>query len=1005
MPPGSGVHHARSEDSNKEGGRKMPRKEIAPEEKMRPVRDERDARPPAELQARLDAGEAIVWESVLTLPTYEPDEPVRFPMYLDNRVYQGSSGRVYPMPFVEGVAREPVDHDWRAVHLENPYIRVTVLPELGGRIYTGYDKTTGYDFFYRNHVIKPALVGLGGPWISGGVEFNWPQHHRPGTYLPTDADLVLGDDGSATVWCRDHDPFARMNGMHGIRLHADRSVVEILGTFHNRTEQPQTFLWWANAAVRVHEDYQSFFPQDVGFVADHARRAVTSFPAADRPYYGVDYAARGRERPGADRIDRYANIPVPTSYMVVETKGEFFGGYDHVAGAGVVHWADRRVSPGKKQWTWGDSPFGHAWDRHLTDGDGPYVELMAGVYTDNQPDFTWLRPGEVKRMRQVWFPIPAIGVAHQANEDAAVHVSFDEPGIVSVRTAVTRPMRVTVRVSVGGDELGSREAALSPGQVDVHLVALPEGVDATAVRVQVCERDRTVLEWRLCEPSDEEPWLATVPPMPEDTESVDELYLTGLHLEQYRHPTRLPAPYWEEAIRRDPGDSRSRLALAWRSYRSGCYSLAEEHLRISIARQTARNERLRDTEPYYLLGLVLIRLGREEEALEALGRAAWDGAWHRAATFEGACLLARRGRIAHARRDADDAALNGAEPRLTALRVVLARREGDRESADRMLREEVSGGIPDDLIRHLADGSLPEDGLRLLDLAVDLDHLGETEAALSVLRSAARAPAATTGNAAPVAHYLCSALLERLGRRDEAATARQEARGADRRWAFPSGLDAHDALVSALHAEPGDPVAAGLLGELLYQEGRRTEAADLWERAVDSGTDDPVILRNAGLAAYNVTHDDALAWRRYEQARAADPHDARLLSEQDQLAAKLGHPARERLARLQAALPLVDRRDDLAIAYAELLRLTGESAAALEWMESRRFQPWEGGEGRALAAWDAARAALGLPQIDPPDGLGEHRPMHVPPVAVHEDGSTDYFATSLPESLLFHRRG
>lgn len=987
----------------------MPRSEIVPDEMVRaetvrPVRDERDVRPPAELQARLDAGEAIVWESVLTLPTYEPDEPVRFPMYLDNRVYQGSSGRVYPMPFVEGVAREPVDHDWRAVHLENAYIRVTVLPELGGRIYTGYDKTTGYDFFYRNHVIKPALVGLGGPWISGGVEFNWPQHHRPGTYLPTDADLALGDDGSATVWCRDHDPFARMNGTHGIRLHADRSVVEILGTFHNRTEQPQTFLWWANAAVRVHDDYQSFFPQDVGFVADHARRGITSFPAADRPYYGVDYAARGQETPGADRIDRYANIPVPTSYMVVETKGEFFGGYDHAAGAGVVHWADRRVSPGKKQWTWGDSPFGHAWDRHLTDGDGPYVELMAGVYTDNQPDFTWLRPGEVKRMRQVWFPIPAIGIAHQANEDAAVHVSFDEPGVVSVRAAVTRPMRVTVRVSVDGTELDAHEVTLEPGQVDTHLVALPDGADATAVRVQLCEGAHTVLEWRLCEPSDEEPWLATVPPLPEDTETVDELYLTGLHLEQYRHPTRLPAPYWEEAIRRDPGDSRSRLALAWRAYRSGQHALAEEHLRIAIARQTARNERLRDTEPYYLLGLVLIRLGRDEEAQEVLGRAASDGAWHRAATFEGACLLARQGRTALARRDAEDAALNGVEPRLTALRVVLARREGDRDAADRMLREEISRGIPDDLIRHLADGSLPEDGLRLVDLAVDLDHLGEAEAALSVLGSAALAPATTTGNAAPVAHYLRAALLERLGRADEAARARQDARDADRRWTFPSGLDAQDALAAALRVDPADSVAAGLLGELLYQEGRRTEAAQLWERAVESRSDDPVVLRNAGLAAYNVTHDDALAWRRYEQARDADPDDARLLSEQDQLAAKLGHPAQERLARLLAAMPLVDSRDDLAIAYADLLRLTGDPAGALEWMDARRFQPWEGGEGRVLAAWDAARDALGMPQIDPPDSLGEHRPVHVPPVALHEDGSTDYFATSLPESLLFHRR-
>jgi hypothetical protein len=285
---------------------------------------------------------------------------------------------VYPLPFVERIASEPEQHEWQAIHLENRYVRLVVLPELGGRIHIGYDKTSGYDFFYRNNVVKPALVGLTGPWISGGVEFNWPQHHRPATFLPVETEIELSDDGSVTVWCSDHDPFARMKGTHGVRLHPDRSVIELVVRLHNRTSERQTFLWWANVAVRVHDDYQSFFPQDVGYVADHARRAITAFPAADRPYYGVDYPERARVEPGSDRIDYYRNIPVPTSYMVVDSAEEFFGGYDHAADAGFVHWADRRISPGKKQWTWGDAPFGHSWDAHLTDSDGPYVELMAG---------------------------------------------------------------------------------------------------------------------------------------------------------------------------------------------------------------------------------------------------------------------------------------------------------------------------------------------------------------------------------------------------------------------------------------------------------------------------------------------------------------------------------------------------------------------------------------------------------------------------------------------------
>src|SRR3954451_21634935 len=231
------------------------------------------------------------WAQPVTIDTYLPEEPSRFPEFLDRPVFQGSSGRVFPLPFHERISSAKEPRSWRAIHLENEFVRLMILPELGGRIHIGFDKTAGYDFFYRNSVIKPALVGLTGPWISGGVEFNWPQHHRPATFLPVDVEIEHEPGGAVTVWCSDHDPFARMKGMHGVRLHPDRAVIELRVRLYNRSELPQTFLWWANVAARVDEHYQSFFPRAVRLVADHARRALTAFPAADRPYYGVDYPA------------------------------------------------------------------------------------------------------------------------------------------------------------------------------------------------------------------------------------------------------------------------------------------------------------------------------------------------------------------------------------------------------------------------------------------------------------------------------------------------------------------------------------------------------------------------------------------------------------------------------------------------------------------------------------------------------------------------------------------
>ena len=242
------------------------------------------------------AGPVKAWSEPVAIPTYLPDAPDPNPMFLENRVYQGSSGCVYPLPFIDRIATEPCGRAWQAVHIENEFVRFMVLPEIGGRIHIGFDKTNGYDFFYRQNVIKPALVGLAGPWISGGVEFNWPQHHRPATFMPVDWSIEEHSDGSRTIWLSDHDPMNRIKGMHGLCLHPGKSYLELKVRLYNRTPFVQTFLWWANVGVHVHEQYQSFFPPDVHYVADHARRAISTYPLCEGTYYGIDYA-RPQMRP------------------------------------------------------------------------------------------------------------------------------------------------------------------------------------------------------------------------------------------------------------------------------------------------------------------------------------------------------------------------------------------------------------------------------------------------------------------------------------------------------------------------------------------------------------------------------------------------------------------------------------------------------------------------------------------------------------------------------------
>src|SRR5689334_7084777 len=169
------------------------------------------------------------------IPTYLPAPPDKNPMFLEKRVYQGSSGRVYPLPFTDRVAEKPVARRWKVVWLENEFVRVMVLPELGGRIHALQDKTNGYEAIYRQTVIKPALVGLAGPWLSGGIEFNWPQHHRPGTYCPVDYTITENQDGSSTLWLSEIEPMWHLKGTLGLTLYPDKAFLEIAVRLFNPT--------------------------------------------------------------------------------------------------------------------------------------------------------------------------------------------------------------------------------------------------------------------------------------------------------------------------------------------------------------------------------------------------------------------------------------------------------------------------------------------------------------------------------------------------------------------------------------------------------------------------------------------------------------------------------------------------------------------------------------------------------------------------------------------------
>ncbi|MBI5691344.1 MAG: DUF5107 domain-containing protein [Verrucomicrobia bacterium] len=927
----------------------------------------------------------------LILPTYPVGRPEKNPVFFEKRVYQGSNGKVYPVPFIDKVFDEPHPVRYRSVRLENDHVRLVLLPEIGGRVLRAQDKTNrDYDFFYRQDVIKPALVGLAGPWISGGVEFNWPQHHRPGTFLPADAWIEEEADGARTVWCAEHDPMGRRRELHGLRLRPGSALIELRVRLHNCTALPQTFLWWANVAARVHDQYQSFFPPDVHYVADHAVRAQVSFPIAQGPYYGVPY----QDRPGANDLTWYRHIPVPTSYMVCETAFDFFGGYDHAAQGGFVHVANRHLAPGKKQWTWGNHAFGHAWDRELTDQGGPYIELMAGVYTDNQPDFSYLAPGETKVFSQYWWPLQRIGPVQAANEHAALRLVIDSDGRLDFGAAAAAPLPGARLVLREGDRPRLFERLdLAPGRPFVGPRLARSGGPETALELTLEDAaGRPILSYRHTVPDTTRRTrpVAVEPPEPAATGSADELFFAGEHLEQYDHPTRAPEAYWREALRRDPGDARCHLALGRRLLRRGELAAAAEHLGAAVARLTARHPNPMTGEAHYHLGLVRRWQGRGEEAYALFYKATWDYAWRAPAYLELANLDGRRGdwsrALAHLDASLDTNRLNN---RALVLRAVVLRRLGRAPEAAAALAA-LRAVDPLDPWAHAEAATTTDDweaflaltrndAQTILDVVFDYAEAGLLAEALAVLERHHAAPVVPVAVPNPQARsagtrYALAWLQAQAGAAPaEVTAALADARAQSPDYFFPSRLQEQIVLEWALTQPGQDPLAHYGLGNLFYDRRRHLEAMAHWERCVASGVRWSTPHRNLGIAAWNVRRDGSAARAAYAHALALDPSDARLVYEADQLRKKLNDPLEERLAFLEQHRGLVDQRDDASVELAALYNLLNRPAAALALLSNRRFHPWEGGEGVVLREYKAAHLLLGRAALAAGDAAGALR--------------------------------
>ena len=552
------------------------------------------------------------------IPTYKEPKYESLPMFAENRIHQRSSGNPYPNPVINQVKHDQlIDKEYEVINIENQYIHLMILPAIGGRIFAAMDKTNHYDFFYHQHVIKPALIGMLGLWISGGVEFNWPIHHRPSTYMPVDYEIEEGKDGSITVWLSEHEPMDRMKGMVGICLYPDRAIIETKMKLYNRTMLPKSFLWWENAAVPVNPDYSIFFPQDVTYANFHYKKAVGSYPVMNE-YFNV------QDNRGGNDIRFHNNTAQAVSYFSGISRFDFFGGYDHGKHAGVIHAASHHTSVGHKMFTWGYNQLSRVWENALTDDDGPYAELMASSFSDNQPDFTWIEPLEIKECKQVWYPYKGIGEPQNANERLALRYEIHE-GKISIHLYATENFdNASVTMKRSSKILDEKNVSLMATIPAVISLDLPNDFDEKCFEIIVSDGKSSILSYSPVMQKEYVPDPREDNPQPDNLKTADDCFMVGMHVMQYRDPYMKPNAYWEQGLTIDPNHSGCLKGLGIYYLERYQYDLAEFYLNKALKSITRWNLNPRDTEVYYLSGLVLKIKGKTDDAYEAFHKAIWN---------------------------------------------------------------------------------------------------------------------------------------------------------------------------------------------------------------------------------------------------------------------------------------------------------------------------------------------------------------------------------------------
>lgn len=893
-----------------------------------------------------------LYEKQVPLPTYKVAPPEKNPIFFRNEAYQGASRHYYPLKMNDQYIEEQVVQEWKHVILENEYIEVAITPEIGGKLYYAKDKTNDYNFVYKNSVVKPSNIGMTGAWVSGGIEWCVLHHHRASTYLPIDYTTTVNADSSKTIWVGESEPRHGMRWTIGITAFPGKSYFRAEGRIYNSTPFTHSMLNWANVAAHTNENYQTIFPPSAQVATFHSKTVFSHWPISTEVYRGSDFTK------GVD-ISWWKNTRESNSFFVHELQEDFMGGYDHGKQSGTVHIGDHNIVRGAKLWQWGSGPRGQATESKLTETDGPYVEIMVGAYSDNQPDYSWIKPYEVKKWEQYWYPVKGIGGFKNANLNGAVNLEVKPDNSVFLGYYSTSKIKnAKIVLENNGVVVFKKNIEISPDKPFTETIQLSGNIEVTNLYTQLINVDgnEILVDYKpeKLEPVENLPDAWQGYPAPEKLKTVEELYLTGKRVEQFYAPQYNEMDWYMEALKSDSGDVRTNTAVGNHYLKNGDYHTARIYLTKAIERLTKDYTRPSDCEALYLEGLVLKTLGLYDEAIDTLYRATWDHAYHSSAYFQLAQISMIKNDYAKAFQQINESLVtNARNNRAITLKASILRKLGSYDQAI-LLIEQLKNSDPLDFRLQYESYLLAKEAGQhaqaetlLLNLKKEMRDFDENYLELAVgylndgLLQEAEEVLLRFNGENPMFHYYLGFIYTKLDNKESALSSFKKAQKQSVDCIFPHRLETVEALKTALTLNPTDGNAYYYIGNILYDKQPQF-AIENWKKAVELKPDLAIAYRNIGWGYYRHYKNIPEAISYYEKAMELTKNEAIYFTELDALYELSNESIEKRLKLFEGNNEVLKNRDDAVIRQISVLTLAGQPEKAVELIDGVKFSYREG---------------------------------------------------------------